>query len=747
MDKNARKRAEALLSKMTLAEKAGQLNQRLYGFNCYRIEDGQFTLTDDFKKEVTRCGGLGILYGLFRADPWSGRNYDNGLFGKQAKIAYNLTQRYVIEHSRLHIPMLMSSEAPHGHQALDGYILPVNLAIGCTFNPALYEEAGRRVGQELRAKGVHLALVSVLDILRDPRWGRSEECFGEDPYLASELARAAIRGIQSQGVGVVAKHFCAQGETTGGLNGTAARIGERELHEIHLPAAKAACEESVTGFMAAYNEIDGVFCHANRHLLKDILEGEFGFSGIIMADGCAIDRLDALTQDNTCSAAIAINSGVTVGLWDTAYTHLENAVQDGLAETEMLDEAVLRILTLKYEMGLFDNPYIEECDESSTCLNSNDPSLRLSEESPVLLKNNVVLPLKQGDAHLENSCIAVIGPNADDIYRQIGDYSPEMRKDGYCTVLDGIRKEFPDKTIIYSSGKNIDVAVRTATGENICAVVLVLGGSSSRFENVRFDTNGEALNARELVMDCGEGVDSSTLRLPGNQYALTRAIRSALNRLERHGKKTPLIGVVIAGRPYVLDSIEEDLDALIYTSYPGPWGGRAIAGILSGRISPSGRLSFSLPRDVGMLPVYYNQKVSRRVMAYADQPQGPLYCFGSGFGYGRLVWTDVELLYDENCGYTIKFRVENRGKADDFAVPQVYRQMKTASFSPRVRELIGFKKIKIPAYESMSTEINLGDRIGKAYSLNKKYESVSGTYRLVLMDSDQLLWETIVNIR
>ena len=746
MDKNARKRAEALLSKMTLAEKAGQLNQRLYGFTCYRIEDGKFELTDDFKEEVERCGGLGVLYGLFRADPWSGRNYGNGLFGRQAKAAYNMAQRYVIEHSRLHIPMLMSSEAPHGHQALDGYILPVNLAIGCTFNPDLFEKAGRRVGQELRANGIHLALVSVLDILRDPRWGRSEECFSEDPYLASELARAIIRGIQSQGVGVIAKHFCAQGETTGGLNGTAARIGDRELHEIHLPAAKAACEENVTGFMAAYNEIDGVFCHANRYLLKDILEGEFGFSGIVMADGCAIDRLDALTQSNTCSAAIAINAGVTVGLWDTAYTHLEDAVREGLVKIKVLDDAVLRILTLKYEMGLFDNPYIEECDEPPACLLDDDPSFKLSEESPVLLKNNTVLPLKQDSSRSENDCIAVIGPNADDIYRQLGDYSPEMKEGHYCTVLDGIRAEFPDKTIVFNSGSNIDEAVKIVSSGNICAVVLVLGGSSSRFENVHFDANGEALNANELVMDCGEGVDSSTLRIPGNQYALTAAIGKALRPTKDQNLKPPLVGVVITGRPYVLDNIADDLDALIYTGYPGPWGGKAIAGILSGRISPSGRLSFSLPRDVGMLPVYYNQKMSRRVMAYSDQQKGPLYCFGAGLGYGKLVWSDFELLCREDGSHTIRTNVINQGSTDDFAVPQVYREMKTASFSPRVRELIAFKKIKIPAGESRSIEIDLGDHIGQVYSLNGVYETVTGIHHLMLMDNDQLLWETTVSI-
>jgi beta-glucosidase len=222
-------RARDLCSLLTLNEKVGQLNQRLHGFLSYIRTGGEIEPSEEFMEEVRRFGGLGTLYGLYRADPWSQRNFETGLDGKLAVKAYNLLQNYVIRHSRFQIPMLVSSECPHGHQALSGYLLPVNLAAGATFRPELLEKAVEVCGKQLRELHVNLALVSMLDILRDPRWGRSEECYGEDPYLASRFAKAAIRGIQSQGVAVAAKHFCAQGETTGGINASAARIGMREL--------------------------------------------------------------------------------------------------------------------------------------------------------------------------------------------------------------------------------------------------------------------------------------------------------------------------------------------------------------------------------------------------------------------------------------------------------------------------------------------------------------------------------------
>ena len=378
-------RAKDLLGRMTLKEKVGQLNQRLYGFRIYERQGEEFTLTDEFKEEVERMGGLGVLYGLYRADPWADKDEKTGIVPELSAKAYNMVQHYVMEHSRLGIPMMMSSECPHGHQALGGGLLPVNLAAGATFDPALLSEGYKACGKQLKSGHVELALMSALDMARDPRWGRSEECYSEDPCLAAAMAKAAVTGMQSTGVGSVAKHFCAQGETTGGVNASAARIGERELREIHFPSAKACCEAGVEGIMAAYNEIDGVYCHRNAWLLRDVLRGEMGFDGIVMADGLAVDFLKNTEGDTLHAAVAARKAGVDVSLWDEAFGRLGEAVDQGLLEESQIDEAVLRVLKLKFEKGLFEHPYMEENMLSPEEAGIPEVSLALARESAVLL--------------------------------------------------------------------------------------------------------------------------------------------------------------------------------------------------------------------------------------------------------------------------------------------------------------------------------------------------------------------------
>lgn len=417
-------RAKDLLGKMTLQEKVGQLNQRLYGFRIYEREDEKFTLTEEFKEEVNRMGGLGTLYGLYRADPWADKDEKTGIVLELSAKAYNMVQKYVIEHSRLGIPMMMSTECPHGHQALGGGLLPVNLAAGATFDPELLLEGYRACGKQLKSGHVELALMSALDVARDPRWGRSEECYSEDPCLAAAMAKAAVTGMQSTGVGSVAKHFCAQGETTGGVNASAARIGERELREIHFPPAKACCEAGVEGIMAAYNEIDGVYCHRNAWLLRDVLRGEMGFDGIVMADGLAVDFLKNTEGDTLHAAVAARSAGVDVSLWDEAFGRLGEAVEKGLLDESQIDEAVLRVLKLKFEKGLFEHPYMEENMLSPEEAGIPEVSLALARESAVLLKNEeTVLPLAK-----KYKKVAVIGYHAADRYCMLGDYTPRFRK-------------------------------------------------------------------------------------------------------------------------------------------------------------------------------------------------------------------------------------------------------------------------------------------------------------------------------
>lgn len=686
-------RAADLLRRMTLREKIGQLNQRLYGFAIYRREGEQIQFTREFQDEVARYGGLGCLYGLYRADPWSGRDFSTGLEGVLAVKARNRVQEYVISHSRFGIPALFSTECPHGHQALDGYLLPVNLAAGCSFAPELLEAAAEVAGAQLHDMGVDLALVSALDVLRDPRWGRSEECFGEDPCLAARMAEAVVRGIQSRGVGVVAKHLCAQGETTGGVNASAARIGPRELREIHLPPVKAAAAAGAVGMMAAYNEIDGIYCHANPRLLNEILRREYGFRGFVMSDGVAIDQLDAVTGDRAASGALALNSGVDMGLWDTGFQKLEEAVRRGLTDEAAIDRAAGRILALKFRRGLFETPYIPETDAYMRHTHRACPQASvLAEHSLVLLKNEKhLLPLPIGGR------IGLTGPNADSIYHQLGDYTPPQRPGSGITLKEGL--EAMGVPFVHAPGCPLfgggEEAVKSALQDLAeCDIVIAaVGGSSSRFAGGSFLNNG-ALDAQTMqTMDCGENVDAANLTLPGEQLRLLEA-------LHRAGKR--LVTVLIGGRPYAMKEIAALSDAVVCAFYPGVTGGEAIAKLLFGAISPAGRLCVSLPDTPGQLPVYYNSKDSYRRGAYCDIGT-PRYTFG--FGMSGTVFSYAPLQEPAAENLRLTFRITNTGARPGWAVPQLYLHRTQGIATSRIRQLCGFCKLHLAPGESRELTI------------------------------------------
>lgn len=738
--------AKELLDKMTLQEKIGQLNQKLYGFGIYERNGEEISFSQEFKDEVEKYGGLGTLYGLYRADPWSQKSYENGLYGENAVKAYNKMQEYVLEHSRLRIPALLSTECPHGHQALDSYLLPVNLNMGATFNTELIHSAYSVCGRQLREMGVDLALISLLDVVRDPRWGRSEECFSEDPYLCSKMAEQIVKAVQDEGVSVVAKHFAAQGECTGGINASAARIGERELREIHLPAMKACADAGVDGVMAAYNEIDGVFCHANRHLLTDILRDEMGFEGVVMADGCAIDQLNVVTGDCVHSAAAALRAGVDIGLWDEAYGRLEEALENGYITEEDIDRAVLRVLELKIKRGIFKHPLLDENQKLEDYSYEKYPqALDIARESVVLLENrNQILPLSK-----EQRKIAVIGPNADAVYNQLGDYSPQVKREKCSTVLDGVRSYFGDN-VVYARGCGVfegtqeeqTEAVKLAEQSDI--TILVLGGSSSRFGEVSFDANGAAISEHGVSMDCGEGVDTSELSLPIEQRELAEKIFAT-------GSK--VITVIIGGRAYALDTIAEKSDAVLYAFYPGMQGGKAIAEILFGDVNPSGRLPVSLPRCSGQLPVYYNYKNSYRSMHYYNIPDGAAYTFGYGKSYTEFVYEDVsfgntEVALDElhKNGIQAEMTIKNVGEYDGYAVPLVYIAGEQGSVVRRAKELKGFKKVWLKKGESKRVSILLPAEAFAVWNFEMEFKVEPGRVKLILEEMGQTVGSETINL-
>lgn len=709
-------RVEDLLQRMTIKEKVGQLNQKMYGWEAYRKTENGIELTEAFKEQVALGDGMGALYGLFRSDPWSAVTYENGIPTHENAKWANKIQRYVMENTRLGIPVLLSEECPHGHQALDGTLIPTNIGAGSTWNPELMKEIYQHVAAEVRARGAHLGLISTLDILRDPRWGRSEECFSEDPYLAARMTKAAVKGLQGESkeeltqadkIVAVLKHFSGQGEGQGGHNAGPANIGERELREIHLPGMKAGVEAGALGCMAAYNEIDGIPCHANTTLLTDILREEWGFEGIVMADGVAVDRLTQLAGDYESAAALALSAGVDLSLWDTAFTTLEQAVEKGKTTEDLIDRAVRRVLHLKFALGLFDQPYTDE--EQALQIVGNESfrkaNLQVARESAVLLKNeDQLLPLSK-----QTGKIAVIGPNADQMYNQLGDYTAIQQDGKGSTVLQGI-KNIAEGDVTYVKGCSVRGNSKEGFPEAIVAaeesdvVILVLGGSSMRNFDLEFDSNGAAIvSGNPTDMDCGEGVDLADLRLGGVQEALVKEIAAT-------GK--PIVTVLIQGRPHAITNIVDDCEAILCGWYPGQEGGQALAEIIFGEVNPSGKLPVSLPRSSSQLPVYYNQKDQGRELQYIDSPGTALFSFGHGLSYTQFEFSHLQISpanisleqVNEGAPVEIQVVVKNTGDLAGAEVVQLYIKDMEASITRRVKELKGFQKIWLePNEEKMVT--------------------------------------------
>lgn len=754
-------RVHDLLSKMTLKEKVGQLNQKMLGWKAYKRNGDSIELTEEFKEAVKFGDGMGALYGLFRADPWSAVTFDTGIpLEKSAHVA-NMIQQYIIENTRLGIPVLISEECPHGHQALEGTMFCTNLGVGCTWNPNLYKEAMSQVAAEIRARGGNLALISLLDILHDPRWGRCEECFGEDPYHAAKMAVAAIKGLQGEAleelqgndkVIAIMKHFCAQGAAMGGHNAAPASIGERELREIFLPGMKSGVEAGALGCMAAYNEIDGIPCHANKKLLTDILRDEWGFEGVVMADGTAIDRLLMLTEDYESAAALALTSGVDLSLWDTSFTTLEQAVKNGKVSEEYIDRAVSRVLKLKFILGLFDEPFTDEKLASQVVYSpkAEKVNLELSRESIVLLKNeDNILPI---DKSLKK--IAVIGPNANNLYNQLGDYTAPQRKDTGVTVLQGLKALASDETeLIYVKGCDIRDMSKEGFQEAIDAAqsadiaIVVVGGSSTRDFGTVFDVNGAAIVGGDpSEMDCGEGVDVADLELGGVQVEL-------LKELKKTG--TPIVAVLIQGRPHAIPWIAENCEAVLCGWYPGKEGGRAIAEVLFGNYNPSGKLSVSIPRSSAQLPVYYNHKDLGHEISYVDMESAPLYHFGHGLSYTKFKYTNLKILnnllsvkdIEKGDNIKVSVTVENIGGIAGQEVVQLYIKDQEATVTRRVKELKGFKKIFLNPGEKQDITFLLGKEELGIWNRNMEFRIESGNIKIFVGGSSKDNIETILKIR
>lgn len=631
---------DRLIDSMSFTQKVGQLNQRLFGWKSVeRNAAGRLVASDELKQEIDRWGGLGALYGLLRADPWSGQHWGNGIRPEERPEAVAVVQQTVLERGAHGIGVLLSEEAPHGHQALGGAVLPTNLGLGATFDSQGVQEAEAAVAAELAASGIHIALVSGLDIARDPRWGRCEECFGEDPLMASRMCEAIVTGMQGEhrskvgrgGVAVVLKHLAAQGEAVGGRNGQSAVLGPHDLHEIHLPPVAAGVRAGALGFMAAYNDIDSVPCCANPWLLEDYLRDQLGFDGIVMADGLAVDRLEDMAGSIPAAGRAALLAGVDVSLWDEGFARLEEYVDDEQVAAAV-DTALRRVLELKAMFGLLpedgaDTAAIAMPDADAIAqatADGREQAKRMAREVITLINDGrsaVTLDSIRGvltDA--QAGPVIVAGPFADDFGCFLGDYTAPLPADEQSSIYRQLVARLGKDRVCLAAKPSDVSADRWASA---AAVVFVCGSTSERSYDSEFDDNGAAKAVAEYGATCGEGVDLSDIRLPWHQDEMLDEVVALTT--------APVVSVVVCGRAHVLTHVIGQSAVTIWVGYAGQYGPQAVADVLIDGAGLPGRLPVTLPAHPAAIPVRYNDRQSA-AHVYKDAAEPVLREFGYGAG-------------------------------------------------------------------------------------------------------------------
>ena len=737
-------RVADLLSRMTLDEKIGQVRCPLGWFIYDKDAKGKVSLTEKFYK-YTDEQYIGNYWAVLRADPWTQKTLTNGLNPALSAEMLNMMQRYAVEKTRLGIPIMVAEETPHGHMAIGATVFPTALSQAATFDRNVLFRMGEAMGAEIRAQGAHVGYGPVIDIAREPRWSRMEETFGEDPTLAGILASEVVRGMQGDlnlngevrndgnHVYSTLKHFAAYGIPEGGLNGEMASVGERTLLSEYVPQFKRTVEAGVGSIMTSYNMIDGVPCTSNRHLLTEVLRNTWGFKGAIYSD---LQSIEGVAQTHHCAenweeaGALAVNAGVDIDLEGNSYQYLRHAIETGKASEADLDRAVSKVLTLKFNLGLFENPYVDAKRAARIVRSEEHQQLarEVARKGICLLENDGTLPLSKDLRH-----VAVIGPNADMMYNQLGDYTAPQDRSAIATVLDGVRAMLPTAEVEYVKGCAIrdtttsDIAAAVAAAKRSEVTILVVGGSSARDFKTEYLSTGAALVGKgELSdMDSGEGYDRASLQLMGDQERLMQALIDA-------GVK--LVVVYIEGRPLNMNLAAEKANALLTAWYPGGQGGMAIADVLFGDYNPAGRIPVSIPRNVGQIPVYYSKHPSHD---YIDSPAAPLYSFGYGksyttFAYSNLVCATVKPAPGEDVLARVTFTVTNTGDRDGEEVPQLYVRDVTGSVETPHMALKNFDRIALRAGESRTVTFDLRHDDLALYNLKMEHVVEPGEFKVMV---------------
>ena len=607
-----------------------------------------------------------------------------------------------MDSTRLGIPIILAEEAPHGHMAIGTTVFPTSIGLASTWDTELIEKVGETIGTELQAQGATIGYGPVIDLSREPRWSRVEETYGEDVHLTSQMAAAMVRGTSSKGVISTLKHFVAYGVPEGGHNGNPSIIGERDLKENVLPTFKAAIDAGALSVMTSYNSLDGIPTTCNKELLTGVLHDQWNFKGFVVSDLESIDGIQTshrVASSRQEAGEMALEAGVDVDLGAHCYAQLKESVESGRVSMKVLDQAVKRVLVRKFEAGLFDHPYVDETAAAGLVRTPEhiEVAAQTAREGVILLENNGILPLKR-DAR-----IALIGPNADSQYNQLGDYTAPQAEDHVVTMLEGLQAKGAD--VRYVKG----CAVRDTRDSQIAQAVIatmlsdvavvVVGGSSARdFKTKYIDTGAAVVDEKSVSdMEAGEGFDRASLELLGLQNELLKAVKAT-------GK--PVVVVYVEGRPLDKNWASEKADALLTMWYPGGEGGTALSDVLFGDYNPAGRLPVSVPRNVGQLPVYYNKK-NPRGHDYVEMSADPLYPFGYGLSYTTFEYSGLTVS-GTVPNVVVTVQVKNTGSRDGDEVVQLYVIDPLASTVRPRKQLRAFDRVFVKAGETVPVTLKLG---------------------------------------
>jgi beta-glucosidase len=699
-DEDLEKKIDALLAQMTLEEKLGQL-QQLDGH-----ADGRYR---EEHVELIRKGRLGSTLNV------------------RGAARTNELQRVAVEGSRLKIPVLFAFDVIHGYRT----VFPVPLGMAASWDAAAAEKAASIAAAESSAAGVRWTFSPMVDIARDPRWGRIVEGAGEDPFLGSTMAQAAVRGYQGRDYSApdkiiaCAKHWVGYGAAEGGRDYNTTEISENTLRNIYFPPFKAALDAGAGTFMGAFNDLNGVPTSANPFTLTRILREEWKFDGFVVSDYESIRELlnHGSAADEAEAARLALTAGVEMEMVSRLYNkHLPAAVKDGKVPAAVIDEAVRRVLRIKFRLGLFEKPYTDEAREKTSLLSREHAAAarEIAGRSIVLLKNErEVLPLAK-----EIKSIAVIGPLADNQVDLMGSWTGDGKSEDVVTLLAGIKARVsPATKINYAKGCEIDGGGADGIAEAV---------------NIARESDVAIIAAGEAAGMSGEAASRTSLDLPGRQLELIQAVQRAVQ-----GTAKPVVVVLMNGRPLAINWVAENVPAILETWFAGTQGGNAIADVLFGDVNPGGKLPVTFPRNVGQVPIYYNHKNTGRppdaankyTSKYLDAPWTPLYPFGYGLSYTKFRYSNLQLNSERiapNGKLAVSVEVENTGMRAGDEVVQLYLRDLYGSVTRPVQELKGFRRLTLRSGEKRRVEFELAAEHLGFWNRENKFVVEPGRFKVMV---------------